>query len=77
MTCYVRWRWIPLGERAISQILGLKQVWECVKYEQLQKRQSFEEIARELMNGLGLWKRTKTIRNAYIYRGDLNKTNKV
>ena len=26
LTCYVRGRWIPFGERAISQILGLRQV---------------------------------------------------
>ena len=26
LTCYVRGRWIPFGERTISQILGLRQV---------------------------------------------------
>ena len=28
LTCYVRGRWIPFGERVIYQILGLKQVGE-------------------------------------------------
>ena len=50
---YVRRRWIPFGERPISQILGLRQVGECVEYEQLQKSPSFEEIARELTKGFG------------------------
>ena len=77
LKCYVKGRWIPFRERAISQILGLKQVGECVEYEQHQKSLSFEEIARELTNGLGQWQRTKTIQNAYIDRGDLTKTNKV
>ena len=35
LECYVRGRWIPFGKRAISQILGLRQVGECVEYEQL------------------------------------------
>ena len=33
LTCYVRGRWIPFGERAISQIFGLRQVGECAEYE--------------------------------------------
>ena len=35
LTCYVNGKWIPFGERAISQILGLKQLRECTEYEQL------------------------------------------
>ena len=50
---------------------------ECAEYEQLQKSPSFEEISRELTNVLGQWQRTKTIRNAYIDKGDLIETNKV
>ena len=61
LTCYVRRRWIPFGKRAISQILGLGQVGECTVYEQLQKSPSFEEISRDLTNGLGQWQRTKAI----------------
>ena len=76
-TCYVRGRWIPFGERVISQILGLRQVGECVEYEQLQKSPSFKEITREVTNGLRQWQMTKTIRNAYIDKGDLTETNKV
>ena len=37
----------------------------------------FEEIARELTNGLGQWQSTKNIRNTYIDKGDLNEANKV
>ena len=50
---------------------------ECTEYEQLQKSPSFEEIAKEMTNGLGQWKNPKTIQNAFIDRGDLTKTNKV
>ena len=77
LTCYVKGRWIPFREKAISQILGLKQVRECAEHEQLQKSPCFEEIAQELTNGLGQGQRTKTIRNAYIDIGDLTETNKV
>ena len=30
---YVRGRWIHFGGKAISQIIGLKQVGECTEYE--------------------------------------------
>ena len=50
---------------------------DWVEYEQLQKSLSFEEIAREITNGLGQWQRTKTICNAFIDRGNLTETNKV
>ena len=49
---YVKGRWIPFREKAISQVLELRQVGECAKYEQLQKSQSIKEITRELTNGL-------------------------
>ena len=32
LTCYVREIWIPFGERAISQVLGLRLVGECAEY---------------------------------------------
>ena len=35
LTCYVRGRWIPFGERAISQLLELRPMAECAKYDQL------------------------------------------
>ena len=35
LTCYVRRRWIPFGERAISQLLGLRSVNDCKECEQL------------------------------------------
>ena len=44
---------------------------DCTEYEQLQERLRFEEISKELMNGLGQLQRTKTIRNSYIDKGDL------
>ena len=50
---------------------------ECVDYDQLHESPRSEEIVKELKNGLGQWKRTKTIRNAYIDRGDLTESTKV
>ena len=35
LTCYVKGRWIPFGERAISQLLKLRPKGDCTKYEQL------------------------------------------
>ena len=52
-TCYVRGRWIPFRERAISQLLEVRPVGECVEYNQLQESSKFEEIVRELTEGLG------------------------
>ena len=53
LTCYIRERWIPFGERAISQLLKLKIVGDYTKNEQLQESSRFKEISRELTNGLG------------------------
>ena len=75
--CYVRGRWIPFGERAISQILELRPVSECKEYDQLQEGPKFEEIVKELTDGLRVWQRTKTIRNAYIDRENLSEAVKV
>ena len=77
LTCYVRGRWIPFGEKAISQLLELKPGGDCAKYDQLEESSKFEEIVKELTNGLGQWQRTKTIHNAYIDKGDLIQANKV
>ena len=33
LMCYIRGRWITFGERATSQILGVRQVGECIEYE--------------------------------------------
>ena len=35
LTCYVRGRWVPFEERAISQLLGLRPVEDCIEYEKL------------------------------------------
>ena len=35
LTCYVRGRWIPFGERAISRLLKLRPKGDCMEYEQL------------------------------------------
>ena len=50
---------------------------ECVEFDQLQESSKCEEISRKPTNGLVQWKRTKTICNAYIGRGDLTEVNKV
>ena len=47
------------------------------EYEKLQEDLKFEEIVKELTDGLGVWQRTKTIRNAYIDKGDLLEAVKV
>ena len=52
----------PFWGKAISQLLGLRLVGDYIEYEQLQESPRFEEISRELTNGLGQWQRTKTIR---------------
>ena len=53
LTCYIKGRWVPFGERFISQLLGLRVVGDCAEYEWLQRNSDFEEIARELTGGLG------------------------
>ena len=35
LTCYVRGRWVPFGERAISQLLVIRQVEDYIEYEKL------------------------------------------
>ena len=50
---------------------------DCKEYEQLQENPKFEEIFKELIDNLGVWQRTKTIRNTYIDRGDLSEVAKV
>ena len=50
---------------------------ECEEYSQLQESPKFEEIVKELIDGLGVWQRIKTICNAYINRGDLSEAVKV
>ena len=45
---------------------------DCKEYEQLLENPKFEEIVKELTDGIGVWQRTKTIRNSYIDRGDLS-----
>ena len=77
LTCYVRGRWIYFGEKAISQLLGLRPVNDYKEYEQLQENPKFEEIVKELTDDLGVWQRTKTICNAYIDKGDLSEAVKV
>ena len=77
LTCYVRGRWILFRERAISQLLELRSVSDCKEYDQLQESSNFEEIVKQLTNGLRVWQRTKTIRNAYIDIGDLLEAVKV
>ena len=35
LTCYVRGRWVPFGERALSQLFKLKEGVDCFKFEKL------------------------------------------
>ena len=59
LMCYVSGRWIPFGERAISQLLGLRPMNDCKEYEQLQENPKFKEIIKELTDGFGYGKGTK------------------
>ena len=77
LTCYVRGRWVPFGERAISQLFGLRQGGDCSDFEKLQKSPDFEEMARELIGDQGEWQKMKTVSNALLNRGDLTKVNNV
>ena len=78
LTCYVRGRWVPFGERTISQLFKLKGGGDCSEFEKLQKNSHFEEIATELTGGRqGEWQSTRTISHAFINRGDLTEVGKV
>ena len=55
LTCYVRGKWVPFGERAISQLSGLREVGDCTEYKNLQRNPNFEEIVKELKRGQGKW----------------------
>ena len=55
LTCYVRERWIPSKERAISQLLESRPVSDCKEYIQLEESPRFEEIIKELTDSLGVW----------------------
>ena len=35
LTCYVRGRWVPFGERVISQLFRLREGGDCTEYDQL------------------------------------------
>ena len=75
-TYYIKGRWVPFGERAISQQFGLREGGDCTEYEQLQNIPNLEEIAKELTYGQGEWQRTKTISNAFINIVDLTEVSK-
>ena len=51
LTCYVKGRWVPFGERAISQLFGLQEDGDCTKYEKLHRNPNFEETVKELIRG--------------------------
>ena len=53
LICYVKGRWIPFRERAISQLLELRPVSDWKEYDQLQESPKFEDIFKELTDGLG------------------------
>ena len=51
LTCNVRGRWVPFGEKALSQMFKLKEGVDCSKFEKLQENPYFKEIAKELTVG--------------------------
>ena len=50
---------------------------DCKEYEELQENPKFEEIVKELIDGLEVWRRTKTICISYIHKGNLSEVVKV
>ena len=48
LTCYVKGRWVPFGERALSQLFKLEEGGDCIEYEKLKKNPHFKETAKEL-----------------------------
>ena len=53
LTFYVRERWVPFGERAISQLFRIREGRDYTEYEKLQKNLNFEEIEKELTRAKG------------------------
>ena len=53
LTFYVRGRWVPFGDRALSQLFKLEEGGDCIEYEKLKKNPHFEEIAKELTSNQG------------------------
>ena len=68
---------MPFGERALSQLLKLKEEVDYSGFEKLQKNPHFKDMAKKLPSGQGEWKRIKTISNVHINRGDLTEIGKV
>ena len=64
LTCYVKGRWVPFGERALSQLFKLKEGGDCSEFENLEKNPHFEEIENELTDEQGEWQSTRTISRA-------------
>ena len=77
LTCYFKGRWVPFGERALSQLFKLKEGVDYSEFEKLRKNPHFKEITKELTSGHGEWQRIRTISNTFINRGDLTKVGKV
>ena len=77
LTCYVRGKWVPFGERTISQLFELKEVGDCSEHEELEKNPNLEKIANKVTRGRGEWQSTLTIPHAYLYKGNLTKVSKV
>ena len=55
LTCFVRGRWVPFGEMALSQLFKFRDGGDCSEFEKLQKNPHFKEKAKELTGGQGEW----------------------
>ena len=55
LACYVRGRWVPFGERALSQWFKLKEGEDFLEFEKIKKNPHFEEISKELTSGQEKW----------------------
>ena len=64
LTCYVKCRWVPFGERGLAQLFKLKEGENYSKFEKLKKKPHFNEITKELTGNQGEWQTTRIISHA-------------
>ena len=48
LTCYVKGKWVPFAERALSRLFKLKEGENCSEFEKLKKNTHFDEFSKEL-----------------------------
>ena len=77
LTCYVRGKWVPFGERTLSQLFEIKEERDCSEYEELKKNLNLDEIEKQAHKRERRMAEHTDNSHAYLYRGDLTEVNKV